>query len=297
MVTEAMQKSKSGTEDAKAAASPLASSTRESPSLATGAARRSRGFARSSSRPTPTWSRRGSGAGSGVGARRHPLHRRDLQGCREDDLRQGAALEDPHACSTPASKEARRAIDLHEGDAIDEEALKALVRTAVALNASSAAGGNDERFRWTRTRRTEAANAGCDVSRRKSDALVLRRARLAEGANRADGAQMRHMIGRIAILACCRAADAPTPAAPRPTTPSNSLPQLQGLPRPRGLQADDRMSTSRPSPRGCATPAYGNRMRWRRPITEPQCGGSPGHARKPANLAESPQRGFRCDRA
>ena len=32
----------------------------------------------------------------------------------------------------------RRAIDLREGDEIDEEALKALIREAVALNASSA---------------------------------------------------------------------------------------------------------------------------------------------------------------
>ncbi|MBP1601596.1 MAG: hypothetical protein H6Q06_1747, partial [Acidobacteria bacterium] len=33
----------------------------------------------------------------------------------------------------------RRAIDFHEGDRIDEEALKALIRAAVALNTSSAA--------------------------------------------------------------------------------------------------------------------------------------------------------------
>ena len=32
----------------------------------------------------------------------------------------------------------RRAIDLHEGDKIDEKALKALIRAAVALNTSSA---------------------------------------------------------------------------------------------------------------------------------------------------------------
>jgi hypothetical protein len=33
---------------------------------------------------------------------------------------------------------ARRAIDLHEGEEIDEEALKALVRAAVTLNKSTA---------------------------------------------------------------------------------------------------------------------------------------------------------------
>ena len=32
----------------------------------------------------------------------------------------------------------RRAIDLHEGDKIDEKALKALIRAAVALNESKA---------------------------------------------------------------------------------------------------------------------------------------------------------------
>ena len=34
----------------------------------------------------------------------------------------------------------RRAIDFHEGDKLDEEALKALIRAAVALNKSSARG-------------------------------------------------------------------------------------------------------------------------------------------------------------
>jgi hypothetical protein len=33
----------------------------------------------------------------------------------------------------------RRAIDIHEGDRIDEKAFKALIRAAAALNASSAA--------------------------------------------------------------------------------------------------------------------------------------------------------------
>jgi hypothetical protein len=34
--------------------------------------------------------------------------------------------------------DARRAIDFHEGDKIDEKALKTLIRAAVALNTSSA---------------------------------------------------------------------------------------------------------------------------------------------------------------
>ncbi|MFL6830348.1 MAG: DUF1801 domain-containing protein [Sphingomicrobium sp.] len=47
----------------------------------------------------------------------------------------GAALDDPSGLFN-ASLEGgtRRAIDLHEGEEIDEEALKALIRAAVALN-------------------------------------------------------------------------------------------------------------------------------------------------------------------
>jgi hypothetical protein len=52
----------------------------------------------------------------------------------------GAALEDPSGqFNASLDGNVRRAIDLHEGDTIDEEALKALVRAAVALNTSSAA--------------------------------------------------------------------------------------------------------------------------------------------------------------
>jgi hypothetical protein len=49
----------------------------------------------------------------------------------------GAALEDPSRLfNSSLEGSVRRAIDLHEGDQVDEEALKALVRAAVALNAS-----------------------------------------------------------------------------------------------------------------------------------------------------------------
>jgi hypothetical protein len=51
----------------------------------------------------------------------------------------GASLEDPSGLfNSSLEGNTRRAIDLHEGDEIDEEALKALVRSAVALNTSSA---------------------------------------------------------------------------------------------------------------------------------------------------------------
>jgi hypothetical protein len=47
----------------------------------------------------------------------------------------GASLEDPaRLFNASLEGNARRAIDLHEGDTIDEKAFKALVRAAVALN-------------------------------------------------------------------------------------------------------------------------------------------------------------------
>src|SRR3954453_5257905 len=49
----------------------------------------------------------------------------------------GAALDDPSGLfNASLDGNARRAIDIREGDAIDEEAFKALVRAAVALNTS-----------------------------------------------------------------------------------------------------------------------------------------------------------------
>jgi hypothetical protein len=53
----------------------------------------------------------------------------------------GAALEDPAGLfNSSLEVGTRRAIDLHEGDKIDEKALKALIRAAVALNTSVRAG-------------------------------------------------------------------------------------------------------------------------------------------------------------
>ena len=49
----------------------------------------------------------------------------------------GAALEDPSGLfNSSLEGNTRRAIDFHEGEQIDEDALKALVRAAVALNSS-----------------------------------------------------------------------------------------------------------------------------------------------------------------
>jgi hypothetical protein len=52
----------------------------------------------------------------------------------------GAALEDPSQLfNASLDGNVRRAIDLHEGDKINEKALKALIRAAVVLNMASAA--------------------------------------------------------------------------------------------------------------------------------------------------------------
>jgi hypothetical protein len=49
----------------------------------------------------------------------------------------GASLEDPSGLFNASLEgNTRRAIDIHEGDEIDEKALKALIRAAVALNTS-----------------------------------------------------------------------------------------------------------------------------------------------------------------
>ena len=52
---------------------------------------------------------------------------------------QGASLPDPaRLFNASLDGNVRRAIDFHEGDEPDEKALKALIRAAVALNASAA---------------------------------------------------------------------------------------------------------------------------------------------------------------
>ena len=51
----------------------------------------------------------------------------------------GAALKDPaRLFNSSLEGNTRRAIDLHEGEEIDEEALKTLIRAAVTLNRSKA---------------------------------------------------------------------------------------------------------------------------------------------------------------
>jgi len=65
----------------------------------------------------------------------------------------GASVEDPTGLfNSSLEGNTRRAIDFHEGDTIDEEALKALIRAAVALNTSVlAARAKEDRERLSRT--------------------------------------------------------------------------------------------------------------------------------------------------
>ena len=109
--------------------------------LATGAARRSRGSGASSSRPIPDvveeWKWRGV-----------PVWEHDGIICTGETYKavvkmtfaKGAALDDPtDLFNSSLEGNTRRAIDFHEGDKIDEKALKALIREAAALNVSARA--------------------------------------------------------------------------------------------------------------------------------------------------------------
>ena len=60
----------------------------------------------------------------------------------------GAALPDPKSLfNSSLEGNTRRAIDIHEGDKIDEKALKALIRAAIALNISVRAAARPVRSR------------------------------------------------------------------------------------------------------------------------------------------------------
>ena len=61
---------------------------------------------------------------------------------------QGAALTDPAGLfNSSLEGNTRRAIDFHEGDEVDERALKALIKAAVKLNASGRRPGARSRPR------------------------------------------------------------------------------------------------------------------------------------------------------
>ena len=74
---------------------------------------------------TPVWSRNGNVVAAGAFKDHVKLN-----------FFKGAALQDPHGLfNAGLEAKATRAIDIHEGDTIDEAALQELIRAAVAQNA------------------------------------------------------------------------------------------------------------------------------------------------------------------
>jgi hypothetical protein len=68
--------------------------------------------------------------------------------CVKLTFAKGASLRDPSRLFNASLEgNTRRAIDIHEGDKIDEKALKALIRAAVALNTSTRATARPVRSR------------------------------------------------------------------------------------------------------------------------------------------------------
>ena len=73
----------------------------------------------------------------------------------------GAALEDPSGLfNSSLEGNIRRAIDFHEGDKIDEKALKALIRAAVALNMFGARCPEETKARLRKTTALPRSLAG-----------------------------------------------------------------------------------------------------------------------------------------
>jgi hypothetical protein len=63
----------------------------------------------------------------------------------------GAALKDPsHLFNSSLEGNVRRAIDIHEGETLDEAALKDLIRAAVVLNVKSKATAKSKRAAGSR---------------------------------------------------------------------------------------------------------------------------------------------------
>lgn len=69
----------------------------------------------------------------------------------------GASLKDPAGLfNSSLEGNARRAIDFHQGDKLNEKALKALVRAAVALNTSAQAPARPVRSKIAKKKRNSA---------------------------------------------------------------------------------------------------------------------------------------------
>ena len=72
--------------------------------------------------------------GSRLVPRRYRVDGRDVQKRRQDDIWKESCVEGPFRFIQLRPRRECRAIDIHEGDKVDEAALKDLIRAAVALN-------------------------------------------------------------------------------------------------------------------------------------------------------------------
>ena len=74
----------------------------------------------------------------GLVTRSTDLHRRDVRDAVKLTFAKGASLDDLSGLfNSSLGGNTRRAIDFHDGDVIDKDAFKALIRAAVTLNTSS----------------------------------------------------------------------------------------------------------------------------------------------------------------
>ena len=84
----------------------------------------------------------------------------------------GAALKDPSGLfNSSLDGNVRRAIDIHEGDKVDEAALKDLIRAAVALNLK---GKSKPKPRRASSKRAELASSQVPAAARSSDYWPIR---------------------------------------------------------------------------------------------------------------------------
>ena len=104
--------------------------------MGTGAGRRSRECAKSYTRQTLRSSKSGSGGGTPIWSHGGIVSTGETyKNVVKMTFAKGAALKDPSGLfNSSLDGNVRRAIDIHEGNKVDEAALKDLIRAAVTLN-------------------------------------------------------------------------------------------------------------------------------------------------------------------
>ena len=105
----------------------------------------------------------------------------------------GAALDDPSGLfNSSLEGNTRRAIDFHEGDKIDEKALKALVRAAAALNISARAARPGRKQRPLEGDKSVKLRLVCPQLLKAHDAARNRTGRHRGGARQPDLSRTRN---------------------------------------------------------------------------------------------------------